>query len=297
MQTAFHTTKPIVTHSNLYFKASTLLLVENKRNFLHQATTTTRSFTSINNTNNHRILNKSSGSIQMNKLKTFKNYLSSSPSGANSDPEISATNNSSNRADSTTSSETNPEQIQPSSSETTQSRTAKLTKSINESTKRFSNLLQFNRNGGKNSEDDQQTNAASSAACDIAGGGGGELKRANRAKFLRSNTLASLRSSTRKKLSPNEEQLLSGGTTNLSKKQVLQNDDLLPESIFATLHSDIDRLIKHFEEQAPHQQQQQAQHDYTYFMETTDVTPGVYLSLLRHTKEVVSSTLVIYNQV
>jgi hypothetical protein len=214
----------------------------------------------------------------MNKLKTIKNYMS--PSSQQSDTDNRTTDSTTSSSDTVPESDSTP---------TTPaiSRTAKLTKSINESTKRFSNLLQFNRNGNSyKGEDESSVNAYDVAA--------GELKRTGRAKFLRSNTLSSLRS--KKRLDPNDPNAAAQpSTAHLTKKQVLQNDDLDPESVFATLNTDLDRLMQYFEETGGASATQQL--EYSYFMETTDVTPAVYLSLLRHTKEVVRSTLVIYNQV
>ena len=229
----------------------------------------------------------------MNHFKSIKNYLSNSVNNNSSNniecesaPAVS-TNSSSNSPelseDASSPSPSSSPLLTPSSAFTGSKPTysSKLTKSLNESTKRISNLFQLSNKSA-------DTTIASASPT---------LKPVIRSKFLRSNTTARLATpedeTSSQFFNVNSDNNNRSLNNSLTKKQLLHSEHLSPESIFQTLSADLDKLAKYFEQQAAGQ----ALLDYSNFIETADVTPVVYFSLMRHAQELLRSTLIVYNQV
>lgn len=266
----------------------------------------------------------------MNKLKTsFKNYLSaaSGQPGGGSNPNLTTVNTLASSPSSTNSSSSSPSPNSPAASTPSpsksatlpkqasldaansengsanadlisspvQSRASKLSKSINESTKRISNLLQFKSPAVDQDAADAEQNH--------------HLKKAYRPKFLRSNTAQSFRISRKKTdttLGANGAGSEFGTAQHLTKKQLIQSEDLNPESIFLTLNADLGNLMRYFYQIVATNSNSSpdsppwtigADLEYSQFMETSEVSPSVYFSLMKYAKDVLNAALVVYNQV
>ena len=145
---------------------------------------------------------------------------------------------------------------------------SKFNMNLNESTKRLSNLLQFNRNSS--------TTTAQKPA--------NQTSSRTRPKFLRSNSFANNFKHKSREASLNDE-------STLSKKYLTQNEDIEPNLLFGWLSTSLDELIQHF------QLEEDIDSKETLFMDTSETSSNTYRQLAEHGKLLMARCGFLYKQI
>ena len=140
---------------------------------------------------------------------------------------------------------------------------SKFNMNLNESTKRLSNLLQFNRNTSTNTQKPSSR---------------------TRPKFLRSNSFANNFKHKNREASLNDE-------STLSKKYLTQNEDIEPNLLFGWLSNSLDELIQHFQLEEINESKE------TLFMETSETSSNTYRQLAEHGKLLMARCGFLYKQI
>jgi hypothetical protein len=180
---------------------------------------------------------------------------------------------------------------------------------LQESTKRLSNLLQATTNISIRSKHSQASSSSSSAAAAASGGASStsppEQKRSS--KFIRSSSMNFLNNrennnnnnnnmSNNNKTSPNEFSNNTNHNSSFkpSKKNLLHNDELNRSFINDWLNADLEELMHHFEAVVNEPQSNSSNQDQSAavaalkFMETNEVTSMAYFQLASHAKELIT---------
>lgn len=216
-------------------------------------------------------------SFVMEKLKSLKNYLNQATSSSLSGNVISQEETTSLSRQISVKPEESPET--PRSVEMREQNTinSRIHKSLNNSTKRITTLLQFRSTSAKTNETSLQIVS--------------NPKRVNphRPKFLRSTSTASSIKTKRIPISLNSIDAEIFDMPIPCKTDA----DQFAENLFLGLESILDELIKHFQQTCD----ETIPSGNSNFMETSDISAQTYLNLTQHAKECFTKCLKLYKKI